>query len=509
MFKNIHIKYRKVSVNAIASLLQTIIVGICYFFLYKYLLRHLGVRELGLWSLIVASTSVVSMGNMGIGGSVVKFVAASDAYKDYKKITAIIHTSLVIVLPIIGILCVILYFALPVILAYAVKKSLYSLALQLIPLALVNFFINAIAGIFQSTIDGIQFIYIRNFISSCLVILYLGLVFYLVPSYGLIGVVYSQIIQSFLTIVAFITVVFKKVPEFSLIKMRISKNIFKELFGYGINFQVMTISTLFFDPITKYFLSKYGGLDITGYYEMAGKFVLQVRALIVSSLNAIVPAVASVYAKGFANIKELYLKWFPYLFLVTLVLITGIISFANYISVIWIGKLSIAFVFILIIYSFGTFFNIITTYAYFIDLGTGDLKWNVISHIVATVANIILCFLFGKMYGGFNVVMAPALATIIGTFILLIPFNKQYDIKFKELFNHRTRSFLLASFLCIGGSYSLFHFTSDLIPFYILFLTNILFFIVIWYLNILKRDTGFQYITKSGFEREANHIEPS
>jgi O-antigen/teichoic acid export membrane protein len=240
ILKDLHKKYHTISINAIASFSQVIVTVICYFFLYKYLLKHLGVKELGLWSLIVASTSVVGIGNLGIGGGVLKFVAAADAHKDYKKIKTIVHTGLFTMLPIMALIALILYLILPSILSGVVSHELFPLALQLLPLSLLNLLLGACAGIFSATIDGIQFIYFRNFIAATLTIIYLGLTIFFVPSLGLIGVVYAQIIQTCLMILAYLMIIYWKVPKFSIVRLRTNRNVFRELFGYGINFQIIS-----------------------------------------------------------------------------------------------------------------------------------------------------------------------------------------------------------------------------------------------------------------------------
>lgn len=496
MFQKIYQKYRTISVNAIASFLQVIVVGIVYFFLYKYLLNHLGAKELGLWSLIVASTSVANIGSMGIGGSVVKFVAASDSTKDFRRITAIVHTGLFTVLPIIGSLVIVLYFLLPKLLVSVVSPQLWPLALQLIPICLLNFLLGACAGIFSSTIDGIQFIYIRNFIASALTILYLILVIFLAPVFGLIGVVYAQIAQTSLMILSYLIVVYIKIPGFSIIRLKISRSVFKELFGYGVNFQIMSLSILFFDPITKYFLSKFGGLSIVGYYEMANKLISQLRAMIVSSLQVIVPAIANVYAKGFSNVRGLYVKWFPYLFLGTLILVTYVISLAGYISIIWIGKLERVFVVILVLISFGWLFNIISTLVYFIYLGIGKLRWNVISHIVMALANLLFCYLFGRMFGGYYALLGTVVSLVLGALILLFAFNNEYGIKWKELLTWKSLRFFCLAIAAVGLSYFLFEMVNVVMPLLLLFIINILFISVLFFFSLWKSE--FLYLPKGG-----------
>ena len=66
---------RKIIVNAIMAIVQVVAVGIILFVLYKFLLKTIGIEDLGIWSVVLATTSVAGIGNFGLSGSVVKFVA--------------------------------------------------------------------------------------------------------------------------------------------------------------------------------------------------------------------------------------------------------------------------------------------------------------------------------------------------------------------------------------------------------------------------------------------------
>jgi O-antigen/teichoic acid export membrane protein len=367
----------------------------------------------------------------------------------------------------------------------------------LLPLSLLNLLLGACAGIFSATIDGIQFIYFRNFIAATLTIIYLGLTIFFVPSLGLIGVVYAQIIQTCLMILAYLMIIYWKVPKFSIVRLRTNRNVFRELFGYGINFQIISLSNLFFDPITKYFLSRYGGLSITGYYEMANRLIIQLRSLIVNTMQVIVPAIANIHAKGAVNIKKLYLKWFPFLFLGSLILITYLISLANYISIVWIGRLEESFIVILIIIAFGWFFNIISALAYFIDLGTGDLKWNVVSQVVMTSSNVILCYLFGKIWGGYYIVIGTMFSLIISSIILLIAFNKQFNIQLKELFYPKIWIIIGISLFSIAASYLFYFFANPIISFPLLLAFNFLILTGIMIFNFWRSNLLYKLPSNS------------
>jgi hypothetical protein len=51
--------------------------AILYFLLYKYLLDKLGIKLLGVWSLILSFSSIANLANIGITSGLVKFVAES------------------------------------------------------------------------------------------------------------------------------------------------------------------------------------------------------------------------------------------------------------------------------------------------------------------------------------------------------------------------------------------------------------------------------------------------
>ena len=68
-------KNNKILINASTTVAQAVITGLIYYFLYKFLLSKVGIRELGVWSLVVSSSSIASMANFGITSGLVKFIA--------------------------------------------------------------------------------------------------------------------------------------------------------------------------------------------------------------------------------------------------------------------------------------------------------------------------------------------------------------------------------------------------------------------------------------------------
>ena len=89
---------KRISINVIFSILQVVIVGLIYLIIYKLLLSKLGVERLGIWSLILATTSVANIANFGITSGIVKFVAEYYAEDKIKKVEKVIFTSFLSIL---------------------------------------------------------------------------------------------------------------------------------------------------------------------------------------------------------------------------------------------------------------------------------------------------------------------------------------------------------------------------------------------------------------------------
>ena len=55
--------------------LQVIVTAATLFVLYRYLIHTLGVEALGIWSIVMASSTVLSVGELGLSDSIVKYMA--------------------------------------------------------------------------------------------------------------------------------------------------------------------------------------------------------------------------------------------------------------------------------------------------------------------------------------------------------------------------------------------------------------------------------------------------
>jgi len=429
--------------NAFTSVVQVIIVSASLFILYKYLLNTLGVEKLGIWSLILAISSIGSISKFGFTGSVVKYVAQYRAKQDINKIHSIIGTSVVTVGFVSSVLILIFYPIAGVILEYVVPLKNLKESMDLLPYGLLALWIMVIMSIFFSALEGSHRIDQRTYVFSGGSVFYLLLCFFLVPKYGILGLAYGRVIQMFLMLIIAIFLVKRIYNNLKFKDFFWNKNTFNELLIYSLNIQVASISQMFYEPLTKALLTKFGSLEVTGYYEMASRMIAQVRNLTVASGKALVPFVSHNIEKKNDNIIKYYRYSLKVMSFFSIFIFFLVVILSPFISILWIGSYNYIFILTVFFISFAWFINVLSATSYLFYQGIGKLKINSISHILILVFNLILSFLLGNFWGWKGVVVGWSLAIIIGSLYIIISFHKEYSILSNEIFNRKNGLFFI------------------------------------------------------------------
>jgi O-antigen/teichoic acid export membrane protein len=439
---------RKILINAVMSTLQVLVVGGSLFILYKVLLKTIGVEKLGIWSLVLATTSVTQVANFGLAGSTVRFVAKYMARNEQENISNVIQTAALSIAGFMGTLLVIVYPLIKWILSLVIPSASYQLAVEILPASVFALWLMIIASVFSASLDGCQLIYIRNLIFMGGTIIFLILCFIFTPVYGLIGLAYAQIVQNFVIMLISWLSLKKFISILPLFPYKWRKELFKEMIGYGINFQIISVTIMLYEPITKALLSKFGNLAMVGYYEMANRMIQQFRALLISANQVLVPAFANLQERMPEKIKTVYLTSYQLLFYLSAPLYALIIISAPLISEIWIGHYENSFILFAILLSIGWFLNTLNVPAYIANLGTGELRWNVIGHITIAVLNLGIGYSLGALYDGIGVAVGWVIALAIGSSMIYLAYHLMHKIPLIELIPKGSRIIVM---MCLVG----------------------------------------------------------
>ncbi len=467
---------KRISINIISTVLQVLIVGFIYLLLYKFLLNSLGVEQLGVWSIVLAATSVANLANFGITSGLVKFIADYNAKNNIKEIPHLIFTAFIVIFAFFTTISILLFFAGKLFLTYSVEAKFLPIALSILPYSLFCLLINSLSGVFTSTLEGFQKNYLRNYVLIFSSIILLVVSYYLVPIYKLKGIAFAQIIQAFIMLIGSFLLLKKDIRNNIFNGWNWDKTCFKELVSFGLKFQLISISQMAYEPITKGLISKFGGLVFLGYYEMAARLVNQVRALIVNANQVMVPVVAHTKTTDSEKLKELYKSSMTIVYFINIFLISGLLLFTPIISIIWIGSLQPIFLYTMIVLCLSMLVNIMVGPAYFGSIGEGKLNDVLISHIILGVLNLLLGLIFGYYSGGKGVVLAWGISVVLSSMYIIKFYQKKRGISFYFLFTNSNIYLIFSTSLMV--TIGLYFFS------YINFMLNNIFLVFMFYITL-------------------------
>lgn len=442
--------------NSAAAIAQVVATGVILVVLYRYLLSTIGVERLGVWSIVLAATSITRLGEAGFSGSVVRYVSKYIAQETSEKIDEVIQTGAICAAAGVGSLLLLVYPFADNILGYLVTEGARQEALSILPYAMMSLWISSVAGAYQSGLDGFQRNDIRNMLLIVGSLLYLFAATMLIPEYGFVGLGYAQVMQSVVMLILNWAFLKRQFAKLSFLP-KWHKQQFIQMWNYSVHFQFASIAGMLFDPVSKALLTKFGDLTMVGYYEMANRLVLQIRAMVVSANQVVVPVISGLHESAPERIKPMYRQSFNALLFFSLPVFAIIFSSMPLISELWIGHYVADFVIFTGILLIGWFANSMSAPAFFANQGTGHLGWNSFGQIVIGGINLGLGIALGYLYQGSGVVAAWGIALIAGSLVVIASYHYQHKIPFRTLLPKESVRLVLFSVggavLCLVGYY--------------------------------------------------------
>lgn len=412
--------------NAVMAILQIVISMGVLFVLYRFLLRHLGIENLGIWSLLIGSVTAARVSELGIGGGVTRFVARYSGRGERQTAAEVVETGFLSIGLLMGLLLLAGYPALEWWLGKAVSGPALKVALALLPYAVLSVWLSSLFGVALAGLDGSQRIDLRCILMLVSQGLMLLLAVVLVPRHGLQGLIWAQIIQNVFLMLAGWLILKRELRTLPWIPHRWGYRLFREMLGYGLQFQVAGLAMMLCDPITKALLSRFGGLDLVGYYEMANQMVTKSRALVIAGNQALVPTVAQSSESSPGYVQRIYRDAYEAVLYVALPSFAAVMAATPIIAIIWIGRPQPDFINFSIIIALAWLINTVNSPAYFANLGTGRLLWNTASHLVIGILNAGLGLGLGIMFGGTGVVIGWAIALALGSMVILLGWRRDH-----------------------------------------------------------------------------------
>ena len=455
-------KHKQILLNALTTFGQELASAGVLFLLYRFLIHAIGIERFGVWSLVLATTSVITLANQGFSTSIVKFVAKYAVHEKTEDISTLVQTALVSMGIALAIVSVGLYPAAKWILKLLLPAAMIAEAYPLLPFALLSLWLNVSGSILLAALAGYQKITHRNYIVLGGAFIFLLLCYAFVPSSGLLGLAYAQMIQTAACLLATWILLRRQIPNFPLIPYRWDRALFREMLGYGLHFQFITVSQALREPVTKVLLARFGGLAMTGYYDMASRWVVSFRELIVQANQVLIPTVSNLQERDPKSLPALYRESYRLIFFLSVPTFAFVIVAAPIVSQIWIGSYESAFVRFVALLAAGWLVNVLANPAYVFDLGIGRLQWVSIGCAATAILNTGLGFMIGSRFGATAVVAVSAASLAAGYILILATHHLQNNLPFGILLPKESR------WIIFSGAASILIFLTALRPLFLL-----------------------------------------
>lgn len=187
---------------------------------------------------------------------------------------------------------------------------------------------------------------------------------------------------------------------------------------------------------------------MTGYYDMASRMIIQLRAIVMAAFQALVPYVSSARLDP-AEVRRLYLASYRLLVFLAVAYYTAAAVALPIMLSLWLGRIEPDFIIIALFVLAGWSVNTLVGPAYYVYVATGRLRWTVISHLCIGVGTLVLGLIGGLLFGGFGAVAGVTLALAAGSSVVTVAFHKDFGIGLRELLPRESIAMVGA---CIGAA---------------------------------------------------------
>lgn len=404
--------------NVLLSGGQAIVAAVVMFLAYRVFLREVGLERMGLWSLLLASASAARLADVTGAGGLSRFVA--QAREDGRDAAIYVHTLTLATLALYTMLSILLYAFAEPLLRLLVEPDSFEEARTLVPLAVVTgLILNPIGSMLTSGIDGTRRADQRAILVSFSYVVFLAVVLATVPVFGIWAWGWALVCQQIVVIVGAWVILRHHIEGMWFFPYRWSNSVLGETVKYGLKLQANASAGMLSDPLAKYFLSRFGGLEAVGLYDLAARLVLAFRGVIVQMAMPIVPEFAALH-RDHEKITELLRKARGVVARSAIVYVVGILLSAPLYSLFMFGELKMDLILIVAVLALGYGINTMAIPHYFAGVGLNKMRWNVGSQFLMAASIVLLSIWLGPRFATAGVISAVFFGLVGGAIMIMI-----------------------------------------------------------------------------------------
>jgi O-antigen/teichoic acid export membrane protein len=484
--------------DVIISYISVFLIIISTFVLTKYQVKFLGKDQYGIISLVNSVIGYVSILDLGIGQTIIRYISLYRAKGENYKIEQIAGYSFksYIRISIIGLVVggSILF------VSNMIFPNLTNNQMDLFRIAFLVALINIVLQIPGATFNAIltaheRFKFLRgtNTIRSILRVIIMIILFKLgfrVVMVFLVDLVLNQGIN----IINYLVV------RYSLkIKLNFNKldtNVRKEIYTYSFFVFLGIITDQIFWKTDGIIIGIMGTVNVVGVYSISGQIISQYLNICATFSSVFLPKLTHMIAENRpkSEINKFFIKASRYQFILVAMILINYIFLGKQFIILWLGNNMIdAYYYGLVIFISLTVPMFQTT-GYQILYAMNKHKVRSMIYLFNAIINIIISVILFKIYGAIGPALATAIAMIAGnTVIINIYYKKTLELKLIDFFYKVCNKTLVVSIIISIVFIVLNRFTDNGILSFLLkvIIGNILYTIGIYFYTLSKEEKMF------------------
>lgn len=415
--------------NVIFGVLRSALVFPVPFVLTPLILRKIGVRGYGTWAVFLTINNMTSLADLGLVGTLSKYVAEYHAQRDYPALSRLLSTGIAL----FTLLCLSLVFLLWVGSNLLVAVLFRGSSLE--PAALVLLFryflilvgANILILLFSSVTSGLQRMDLTN-VATAVNVLTAAVLggFFLIRGWGLAGLLYGYIGAAVLTLLIYIVLVRKLLPQVVLNPLRMDSAEARRIFSFSLRLYLTSAASAIHNQVEKLLLALFVGVSAAGWYDIASDVALKVRGAIALVLAPVLPAAAELNAqRDDRRLEELYYRSHKYLAFVGVPAVCFVATISSRFVRNWIGPNLLMVAPPLSVLVLVNFLNLTTGPGFLIFAGMGRLGAGMRSAMLGIALNVILSLALVYRYGFAGAVVGTSISLVVASAYFLYLFHHQ------------------------------------------------------------------------------------
>jgi len=420
----------KVARGVVSSVVRKLIVAPISLLLVPFTLFKLGVAGYGIWAILSTVINLAWLMDPGLGPAVTKYIAESGGKNDVAEMRRVVDAGAAICLLMASAAVCVVGFS-----SYFIIHELFrgpsapavSDILSLWPLVLLCIATFLILTPFLAIINGRQRMDLTNLLLFTGEILSVSMtVIFLLNGAGVRGLLLAQLLSGLFILLGSLVLTKRLLPGITPNPFRCKFATLRKIATFSVPLYAGYVMTTLQGQLERLYLARMVGVIPVGWYDVASQGAAKIKRVPDLLLGPILAAASELEARNEREkLEELHVRAHKYLAIVAIPLVVFAVMDAKVLIHLWVGGHLELISFTFAVLVVGNLFPQMGSPMYFVTVGRGILRPSVYTALLASGMNVVLSYVFIKLWGFSGAALGTAIPMLVSTvyyFVICRPY---------------------------------------------------------------------------------------